>query len=250
MESLAIIKLGVKNYLQWIIGEILYFASILIRIVVSILLMTYLFSNSKEIANYNYSEAISYYVLLILFQRIFYTYVNYRIIDEIYSGNLKLKLSLPISIIKQFLYEDIGEKISNSLVVIPTFLFFSIFLKIKFNLLLFLISSIISYLITFFFKFFLSTVSFYTPSGKNFCWLIDSLITILSGTLFPLTFFPFGPFLKYTPLYYFIYYPIALSLGKESISLIFVQLSYLLLFYLTAKTFFNKAVKEFGGENA
>jgi len=104
--------------------------------------------------------------------------------------------------------------------------------------------------ITFFLQMIVGTCGFYTNATWGMQILRESIISIFSGLIAPLTMFPeaFQKIANILPFKEFFYTPINIYLGKiqgiEILGIIGKQLIWAIIMYVIAKAFFNKAVKK------
>ena len=114
---------------------------------------------------------------------------------------------------------------------------------------LFLLITVLSIIIIFFIEFIFGLMSFYTTSGWGLQVLKKSLITILSGQIAPIEFFPkvIIKIMNILPFTDLIYSPITTLLGlnshNEVLLILCRQSIWIILLLILSKTIYNKAIK-------
>lgn len=204
-------------------------------------------------------QEMGLYVFLTFFSNIVSsTYVSSGIGQEIKDGSIAMRLIKPIDFISTYLFDEIGFKSMQVLIsalpilggllifqlLIPNILTFNIF-----SFFLFIISLIFSYLLNFYFNICFGFSAFILQNLWGANVVKNSVISFMSGTLIPLSFFPsaFGEFLKVLPFSSLVYTPVMIYLRKynfEQIVIAFtLQICWCLFFYLMARIIWKIVIK-------
>jgi ABC-2 type transport system permease protein len=176
--------------------------------------------------------------------------------DKIISGQIATDLIKPISLKTYLFSEYIGSTIYRLiftliplLICINAFLDLSINFKVH-NIIFFLFAVVNASLLYFFLSYTVGLLSFWYGNLGNLNILVDSSITLFSGSIIPLWFLPkkilfifnFFPF----KLLYFS--PISIILNKvnitTSIIIIIQQYLWIIFFILASKKIYNKGIKK------
>ncbi len=156
--------------------------------------------------------------------------------SKIRSGEIAVELMKPLSLPLLYFSDMIGKTLFQIFARGLPILFFSFFIyKIRFYinpeiLLKFLMLYILSFLLYFFISFFISSLSFYFVEIFPFWILYFALITLFSGGIIPIDFFPevLRNLTLFTPFPYLFYFPTILLLKSDLI----VPYSELIIFYI------------------
>lgn len=191
-------------------------------------------------------QMLIYTVISIIMNGVFSVTIEGNIRSRVRMGNVAVDFIKPVNIFAMYFSEDVGLMVTSIIQsAVPVFICSLLFIVAPFpssalNLLLFLISSAVSFMILW-----LISAVF----GLLYFWFIDLgplggiknyLIQILSGSFIPIWFFPKGlqTFLKYLPFTYIYQHPIGIYIGRtplnEAVSGIVIQViwaaAFLLLF--------------------
>lgn len=159
------------------------------------------------------------------------TKIEWSISNEIISGNIISKLTLPVGYLQQKMCEYIGSLICN---FFTSFLFILIILVTKFSDYIFLssapitilLSIILSVIIMFMFDYLTGLTSVFTESIWGIATIKVCLVSFLSGVVVPLEFFPeqLKILIRLTPFWYVFQTPIALITQKMSLGVQLIKL--------------------------
>jgi len=148
-----------------------------------------------------------------------------------------------------------GLFLFNAVVItIPTFLLLTFVFKVQFTLgpglIIFPISLILAYLITFSIDYFVGLFGFYTESVWGLSTTKEIIITVFSGALIPLQFFPdaIQKVLYWLPFQAMFHTPITMITRPNQgwdvfIPMLAVQLFWVVTIFIGARLFYTQAVK-------
>lgn len=166
---------------------------------------------------------ISYFLLVGLIYPLTKSQVNEYIEEKTTSGEINNFLVKPISLYKYILADDLSWKILNLLTLAP-FIFIAILFFLRGNSLNYnlavlgisLITTAISFLISFNFSYLVGLFSFWFDEF----WAINNvkqvIVTLLGGVILPYSFFPdwSNVLLKYSPFPYMLTWPVRTLRGQ------------------------------------
>lgn len=203
-------------------GEsLVWFILELIPLVVMVNLSGYL-QLSGRINHLQYSQLVLYYIISLFVSRLSSIHFEDNLIDDIKDGKISPSLMKPFSSLEI-------PAVSPATAVIFTF------------------SLIMAYLQRFFFGWIISIPAFWFEQSKalvHFKWMLEG---VFGGAWLPLYLFPlwWQNISKFTPFYYWFYFPIQLLLGNTPdlyISLL-ISLAWIFLLYWISYRFWKYAVR-------
>ncbi len=183
------------------------------------------------------------------------TYVDWQMSYEIREGVIATYLIKPIDLQLYELCASSGFSLmSLSAITIPTILLmifvFHIEIPLGIGLALFPFSLLLAYLLSFCFDYFVGLLCFYTDSVWGISMTKEIIITVLSGALIPLPFFPdaIQKILMWLPFQAIYYTPLTMvaqpSLGwGVFLPMLGVQLFWAIALFALTRLFYNQAVK-------
>jgi ABC-2 type transport system permease protein len=183
------------------------------------------------------------------------TYADWIIHHEIREGMIAVYLIKPIDFQLYALAANFGSFLMGlSAVTIPTALILAFMFKIRVafgvGLILFPISILLAFLISFSIDYFVGIMGFYSESVWGLSITKEIIVTVFSGALIPLQFFPeaIRNVLFWLPFQAIYHTPIMMmtkpNLGLEVfLPMMLVQLGWAILLFILARLFYNQAVK-------
>ncbi|SES67308.1 ABC transporter permease [Anaerobranca gottschalkii] len=246
-----LIKIGYIKLHIYKLASIYSIISSLLFIVIQYYLWSNIFLNNK-ISLYDFNEMFTYLIFSQIISKVYPHNISSIVGKAVSDGDIGLLLLKPISIIRIYFFESIGNSLYRlSIIAIPVFIITSIFFPIRLllpNILAFSAIFILSYIFVFIFELTIGILSFHTSS----LWGIQSfkyaIITVLSGRFLPVTLYPEWAvrIINHLPFRIMYTIPIEQLLGKFSynlaqilvyqlISIIFLFLIYNLLYKISIK---------------
>jgi ABC-2 type transport system permease protein len=183
------------------------------------------------------------------------TYVDWQMAFEIREGTIATYLTKPIDLQFYELCSSSGFSLMTlTAITVPTILLmvfvFHIEIPLGIGLALFPLSLLLAYLLSFCFDYFVGLLGFYTESVWGLSITKEIIVTVLSGALIPLPFFPdaIQKVLLWLPFQAIYYTPLTMvakpDLGWETfLPMLGVQLFWVLALFVLTRLFYNQAIK-------
>ena len=183
------------------------------------------------------------------------TYADWIIHYEIREGAIAMYLTKPIDYQIYALFANFGALLMNlSAITVPTALVMLFVFKVNFvfgpGLFLFPISLLLAFLISFSIDYFVGLIGFYSESVWGLSITKEIIVTVFSGALIPLQFFPdaIQRVLYWLPFQAIYHTPLMMLTRPNQgldvfLSMILVQLLWAGLLFLLARLFYNQAIK-------
>ncbi len=183
------------------------------------------------------------------------TYVDWQMSFDIREGMVATYLIKPIDLQFYTLFTSFGYALmSLSAITIPTVLLlifvFRIHIPLGIGLLFFPFSLLLAYLLSFCFDYFVGLLCFYTESVWGLSITKEIIVTVLSGALIPLQFFPdvIQKILLWLPFQAIYYTPLTMvaqpTLSSSTfLSMLAVQIFWVAALFALTRLFYGQAVK-------
>lgn len=151
--------------------------------------------HDKIINGMTFEQVLVYIIFASLIAASINSGVEGQLTELIYSGDIVYHLVRPLNFQLRVLASDIGSLAFKFLYfTIPMVTIFLVAfktdIKLGMNIPVFLIAFVFSYLINFLISFIIGLLGFYTQSGWGVTALKNFMVSLLSGALIPLDFFP------------------------------------------------------------
>ena len=214
-----------------------------IQIVATVFLWQCVYAAKPSIKGMTKEQMITWTILAAGLSVIFTTQVQNNIRKGVVKGDIAVELIRPCNLMGMYFAQDAGSMVVNILMrFIPTVLLggitFGIMLPVSgANFILCMISIVAGYVIMWLLFAITGAFAFWAMELGNLTWAVSTLISILSGNLVPLYFFPepMQRVLAWLPFQYTYQTPLALYVGKitwaEGIEQIFIQLLWIVLLF-------------------
>lgn len=183
------------------------------------------------------------------------TYADWYLHYEIREGIIAMYLIKPIDLQIYMLFANLGSLLMNLLAItVPTAIMLGFVFQIKIpfgaGVILFPISLLLAFLVSFSIDYFIGLMGFYSESVWGLSTTKEIIVTVFSGALIPLQFFPetIQRVLYWLP-FQAIYHTPLMMLTRPNQSLdvflpmIMVQLGWVVLLFILGRLFYNQAVK-------
>jgi ABC-2 type transport system permease protein len=183
------------------------------------------------------------------------TYADWIIHYEIREGAIATYLTKPIDFQIYALFANLGSLLMNlTAITLPTILVMLFVFRVKVEmgagLLLFPLSLLLAFLISFSIDYFIGLLGFYSESVWGLSITKEIIVTVFSGALIPLQFFPDGiqRILFWLPFQAIFHTPIMMITRPDQglevfLPMLAVQLSWAIFLFLLARLFYNQAIK-------
>lgn len=167
------------------LGSLFTIAGNVIYLGVAYYLWKSIFKNSETLRGLTFDQTFLYVGLGSAIFILLKTYTDWFMNSEIRDGSIAMYLVKPVDIGTYFLATSFGSLLMNiTIVSIPTILLLLFVFKVKFimgiGLLLFPVSLLIAFFISFFLDYFVGLVCFYSESVWGLSTTKDIIVTLLS----------------------------------------------------------------------
>jgi ABC-2 type transport system permease protein len=236
------------GFLFTIFGNVLY-------MVVAYFLWKSIYSNSATIHDLTFNETFIYVALGSTVFVLLKTFTDWIISHEIEDGSISIYLTKPVDYLFYVLSVSLGSMLTNlAAITIPTLLLLTLVFKVNFalgpGLLLFPVSLLLAFTVSYCFDCITGLFAFYTESIWGISATKEIVISVLSGALVPLQFFPdaLQKVLLVLPFQAIYHTPLMLitrpnqDLGTM-FSMLGVQVIWIVILFVATRLFYNQAVK-------
>ena len=236
------------GFLFTIVGNIVYLG-------VAYYLWKSIYRYSDVIRGLTFNETFLYVGLGSAIFILLKTYADWYIHYEIREGAIATYLTKPLDFQLYNLFANLGSLLINlTAITIPTALLLGFVFKVKFaygpGLLLFPVSLLLAFLISFSLDYFIGLMGFYSESVWGLSTTKEIIVTVFSGALIPLQFFPAAmqKILFWLPFQAIYHTPIMMLTKPDQSLRIFlpmmaVQLIWAVILFIAARMFYNQAIK-------
>jgi ABC-2 type transport system permease protein len=183
------------------------------------------------------------------------TYADWIIHYEIREGAIATYLTKPMDFQIYALFANLGSLLMNlTAITIPTALAMVFLFKVKVvfgvGLLLFPVSLLLAFIISFSIDYFIGLMGFYSESVWGLSMTKEIIVTVFSGALIPLQFFPDGiqNVLFWLPFQAIYHTPLMMITRPDQglnifLPMILIQLFWAAALFILARLFYNQAIK-------
>jgi len=183
------------------------------------------------------------------------TYADWFIHYEIREGLIANYLTKPLDFQLYNLFANLGSLLMNlTAITIPTILLLAFVFKVKVTygpgLFLFPIGLLLAFVISFSIDYFIGLMGFYSESVWGLSMTKEIIVTVFSGALIPLQFFPvvLQKILLWLPFQAIYHTPIMMLTKPDQglnifLPMLAVQLVWAITLFFAARLFYNQAIK-------
>ncbi len=183
------------------------------------------------------------------------TYADWYLHYEIREGIIAIYLTKPIDLQLYMLFANLGSLLMNLMAItLPTAIMLGLVFKIKIafgiGLFLFPISLLLAFLISFSIDYFVGLMGFYSESVWGLSMTKEIIISVFSGALIPIQFFPeaMQTVLLWLPFQAIFHTPIMMLTRPNQgmdifLPMLAIQMAWAGVLYFAARLFYNQAVK-------
>lgn len=252
---LALLRGAYMVGLVYRFGFLFSIAGNLIYMSVTYFLWRSIYQNRETLRGLTFNETYIYVALGSAVFILLKTYVDWQMSYEIREGVIATYLIKPIDFQLFELFTSFGSFLmSLTAITIPTILLlifvFRVQIPLGIGLLIFPFSLILAYLLSFCFDYFIGLLGFYTESVWGLSITKEIIVTVLSGALIPLPFFPdaIQKVLLWLPFQAIYYTPLTMvaqpTLGwRIFLPMLGVQFFWVAALFALTRLFYNQAVK-------
>jgi len=235
------------GFIFTIFGNILYMC-------VAYFLWRSIYHQAETLHGLTFNEAFIYVALGSTVFILLKTYSEWGISREINDGKIAIYLTKPLDYQFYWLTSTLGFSLTNLVAItVPTILLLIIFkVSVPFGpgLMLFPISLLMAFLISFNIDYIVGLTAFYTESTWGFSMTKEIIVTVLSGALLPLQFFPnaIQNVLLWLPFQAIYYSPLSMIAKPTQgwdvfLSILAVQLVWVIITFAITRLFYIQAIK-------
>ena len=183
------------------------------------------------------------------------TYADWIIHYEIREGSIATYLTKPMDFQLYALFANLGSLLMNlTAISIPTALVMAFVFKVKVALgigfLFFPVSLLLAFLISFSIDYFVGLIGFYSESIWGFSTTKEIIVTVFSGALIPLQFFPeaIQKVLYWLPFQAIYHTPLMMITRPDQglnvfIPMLLIQMAWAIIMFTVARMFYYQAIK-------
>lgn len=256
-KYIPFIQTGIKISLSYKWDFLFYRFGDMLEAFVTYFLWLSIFKSSKsqDLHGFSMNEMALYIFVSFFINILAKTGINEEIGNKVRDGSIAISLLRPISFVNTYMFTEIGIKILQmSMLFFPIIglLILEIMTKhIHIKLIcafIFCISFTFSYFINFYFNVCFGFIAFFSKNIWGSTILKQAIVSIASGSLIPLNFFPIGlkNILNVLPFSSLVYTPTMIFLGKYSMSYMLlslcVQLIWIFIFLIISKIIWKVAL--------
>lgn len=251
-----IIKISIKVDFAYLADAWGAFVTTCFQIFVFYYIWMAVYKFDSSINGISKDQIITYLIL----SRVIYTQITYGFIPKlgriIQTGAISMELLRPMNFMWLMFWERIGDLIAfSSMTAIPVLLICGLTLGIDapkdlFTSICFLISLILALSISFFFDFFVGLLTFYTNYSWGLQTFQEAFISLFSGALIPISFFPdwLKTVANFLPFQQMSYSPVSIYLGivkgNHVFELLGIQVMWFCIMLVFAHLFYSFAIKK------
>jgi ABC-2 type transport system permease protein len=236
------------GFLFTIVGNIVYLG-------VAYYLWRSIYRYSEVIRGLTFNETFLYVGLGSAVFILLKTYADWYIHYEIREGIIANYLTKPMDFQLYVLFANLGSLLMNlTAITIPTALMLGLVFKVKLaygpGLFLFPVSLLLAFLISLSIDYFIGLMGFYSESVWGLSTTKEIIVTVFSGALIPLQFFPpaMQKVLFWLPFQAIYHTPLMMLTRPNQgldvfLPMIAVQLAWAAILFFAARLFYNQAIK-------
>lgn len=246
------------NFQVWLAYRFGFFFTIIGNVIylgVAYYLWSSIYQHSNVIRGMTFNETFIYIALGSAIFILLKTYADWIIGNEIREGIIAVYLTKPLDFQLYALFSSLGGILMNlAAISIPTIVILTLVFKIQvtmgLGLILFPFSLTLAFLISFCFDYFVGLSAFYTESIWGISITKEIIITVFSGALLPLQFFPDAvqKILLALPFQAIYHTPLMMvtrpGQGLETFGpMLAVQAFWVFALFILTRLFYNQAIK-------
>ena len=236
------------GFLFTILGNVVYLG-------VAYYLWKSIYAYSDTIRGLTFNETFLYVGLGSAIFILLKTYADWFIHYEIREGNIATYLTKPIDYQIYNLFANLGSLLMNlTAITVPTafvlIFIFNVNIPPGIGLLLFPVSLLLAFLISFSIDYFVGLLGFYSESIWGVSMTKEIIVTVFSGALIPLQFFPdaMQRVLYWLPFQAIYHTPLMMITRPDQglsvfLPMLLVQVAWAALLFFLARLFYNQAIK-------
>lgn len=194
-KYITVLKNTISAEFEFRANILISFLYELIGLFVIVLFWTTVYSTNENIGGVEYSELLTYFLLVPIVGFIANTSISYKIGNEIKTGTLSADLLKPYSIFGRIFSQAVANRVNKLVIVLPVYVFvfaiLSIYLNLQINLSYLpglVLFGILGFILSVIIDIFLGWLAFWVDDIWAFEHLKSILVSIFGGKLFPFVF--------------------------------------------------------------
>lgn len=255
-KILELIKVNIKVNLAYAVNAWGAFIVTLFQIFVFYYIWMAIYKFDTIINGITKDQIITYIIL----SRIIYTQITWGFIPKIgriiQTGAISMELLRPMDFMLLMFFERIGDFLSfTAMTGIPILIICSLTLGMKpppdfLTFIYFILSFLMAMMLSFFFEFFVGLLTFYTNYSWGLQTFQEAFVSLFSGALIPIAFFPgwLKIITNFLPFQQMSYSPVTIYLGivkgHEIIEVLSFQLLWLVILFIFTRLCYTFAIKK------
>jgi ABC-2 type transport system permease protein len=252
---LALVRGSLQISLMYRLGFVLAILGNMVYLGVTYYLWRSIYRHSETIRGLTFDETFLYVALGSTVFILLKTYTDWIMSYEIREGLITNYLIKPLDLQLYMLSMSFGSMLMNLLAItIPTALVLAFVFKVNISLgiglALFPLSLFLAFLISFSFDYFIGLLAFYTESTWGITIMKEVIITVLSGALIPLQFFPEGmqSILRWLPFQAIYHTPLMMVTRPQQsletfVLMLAIQVVWVVVLFVLTRLFYHQAIK-------
>lgn len=255
-KYLYLAKSSFQTWLAYRVGFIFTILSTIIYIFITYYLWQAIYSEPGRVLNgMTFNQTFLYLALASAVVSVLQTNIEWSIGNDIISGSIIMGLIKPVNYQILILSRSFGSMLCRLVFIsIPSLLLiiiaFDANITIGINILFFLITIFLSFLVNYSFEFIVGVLSFYTQSIWGIFFTKSVIVALLSGATIPISFFPdtFQRILTFLPFQAIYNIPLkiltsqTLNIGEYA-EMVLVQIFWIIGLFIAGRLFYNKSLK-------
>jgi len=221
----------------------------------SVYLWNSAFAEQEVLEGLYLQQMVTYAVLAVVVSTLFTTGVENQISNGVYSGSIATFFLRPVRMFGMFFSDDMGSLVASIFLrTLPALIVGILFFRMRAPesaaaLALALISVTFSFIIVWLISAIVGLFTFWAMNLGNLSYLKNVIISIFSGRLIPLWFFPqrAQDVFRFLPFQYTYQAPIAIYIGQtgadEAVFVIFIQIIWVALLFILMNLIWRRARK-------
>ena len=236
------------GFLFNILGNIIYLG-------VAFYLWKSIYKHTDVIRGLTFNETFLYVGLGSAIFILLKTYIDWILSNDIREGAIASYLIKPIDFGLYILFSTIGSLLINlAAITIPTLFMLIFVFKVSFVLgpgsIVFPLSLLMAFWVSFFIDYFVGLLGFYSESVWGLSTVKEIIVTVFSGALIPLQFFPdaMQKVLLWLPFQAIYHTPLMMVTRPDQnwnifLSMLLVQFFWVVVLFIVTRLFYNQAIK-------
>lgn len=217
-----------------------------------------IYRQGNQIGTYSFSQMITYYIFISIFELVFAANTAWSIGEEIKTGQLNSIVLRPIKYLEYKFSQNIGMLLYrmvflSPIIAVVLFAMRNLVSKPqeKYGYMFFIILSLLAFILNFLIYYLVGVLSFWLVDNTGFYFASFVVISFMQGQWMPLDLLPkwFMTFGNYLPFKYLFFVPVAVASGRSEFdySMLAVPLVWCVILYVLGGILYKKGIKKYEG---